>query len=227
MGDTARIAAYYDAQAARYDATLDREPTIARVRDAFRALVAARVPKGSRLLDFGCGTGLDAAWYAANGYSVLAYDPSPGMMGRLRERCGREIESGVIVPATFPFERFPAALSIEQRIDAIVANFGVLDLVPDIRDVFARFAGVIAPGGVALFNVLNPFYWRDIPRGWWWRAMWNSRGTGALYVDGRDAATYRHYARTITRAAKPAFAPTFRSGAPWDQFTFLAFGRTS
>ena len=39
---------------------------------------------GSTLLDFGCGTGIDALEYAQKGYRVLAYDNSPGMVGGIR-----------------------------------------------------------------------------------------------------------------------------------------------
>lgn len=214
MIDAARIAAYYDAQAARYDATMDREPRNARFRDAFRTLVADRIPPASRVLDFGCGTGLDAAWYASRGFTVIAYDPSPRMIDQLAIRCSREIADGVVTPLTVPFD---------GQVDAIVANFAVLNLVPDLGDLFGRFARAVAPGGQVIVSVINPFYWRDLRCGWWWRALSRSWGTAMLTVEGSDAASYRHYVGAIARAAAPAFRLVLRRGGLLGQFTFLGF----
>jgi SAM-dependent methyltransferase len=216
MIDATRIAAYYDAQAARYDATMDSEPRNARFRDAFRTLVAERIPRGGRILDFGCGTGLDAAWYASRGFTVIAYDPSARMIDQLTIRCQREIADGVVTPLTVPFD---------GPVDAIVANFAVLNLVPDLSDLFGRFARAVAPGGQVIVSVINPFYWRDLRCGWWWRALSKSWGSAMLTVEGSDAASYRHYLGAIARAASPAFRPALRRGALLGQFTFLGFER--
>jgi SAM-dependent methyltransferase len=217
MIDAARITAYYDAQAAQYDATMDREPRNARIRDAFRTLVAECLPPAARVLDFGCGTGLDAAWYAGHGFTVIAYDPSPRMIDQLAIRCQREIADGVVTPLTVPFD---------GQVDAIVANFAVINLVADLRDLFGRFSRMVAPGGQVIVSVINPFYWRDLGCGWWWRAFWRSRGTAMVTVEGSDATSYRYYRGAITRAASPLFLPVLHRGGRLGQFTFLAFQRT-
>jgi predicted RNA methylase len=56
------------------------------------------VAPGATLLDFGCGTGLDALAYSRRGYRVLAYDNSPGMITQLRHCCQAEIAAGSIAP---------------------------------------------------------------------------------------------------------------------------------
>jgi hypothetical protein len=53
-------------------------------------------------------------------------------------------------------------------------------------------------------SVLNPFYWRDMRRGWWWRNAIRSLGTGSLRFSG-DVTTYRHFVRTVKRMAAPDF----------------------
>jgi ubiquinone/menaquinone biosynthesis C-methylase UbiE len=73
-------AAVHNELAADYDARLSGNPHNALARRAFVELVARHVPTGSTLLDFGCGTGLDALDHAHSGYRVLAYDNSPGML---------------------------------------------------------------------------------------------------------------------------------------------------
>jgi SAM-dependent methyltransferase len=224
MIDAARIAAYYDTQAAQYDVTMAGEPRNAALRDGFLGFVAGRIPAAARILDFGCGTGLDAAWYASHGHTVIAYDPSSGMIDQVATRCAREIAKGAIIPVSAPFARFPDALPLDGRVDAIVANFAVLNLVADLPDLFRRFARVVGPGGIVLVSVLNPLYWRDLRYAWWWRGLPASWRTGMLSVEYGDTASYRHHLGTYARAARPAFIPLPRRGL-LAQFTFLGFRR--
>ena len=72
--DFSKNAAFYDALAVDYDRHLRSSPYNDLARLAFREIVQRNVPTGSTLLDFGCGTGLDALHYAQQGYRVLAYD---------------------------------------------------------------------------------------------------------------------------------------------------------
>jgi hypothetical protein len=85
-------------KAAFYDSTGSRSMTIAcsanphnvLARNAFRDVVARYLQSGSMLLDFGCGTGLDAPAIRCRVYRVLAYDNSPGMVSRLDQRPARQ-----------------------------------------------------------------------------------------------------------------------------------------
>src|SRR3546814_14596700 len=49
-------------------------------------VVHRELPSGSRLLDLGCGTGIDALHFANRGYPVVATDWSPGMVARTEAR---------------------------------------------------------------------------------------------------------------------------------------------
>ena len=85
--DFERNAATYDRLAPQYDAHMRRKTSDALARSAFVDLVAQHVTPGSTLLDFGCGTGMDALDYVRRGYRVQAYDHSPGMIAQLENRC--------------------------------------------------------------------------------------------------------------------------------------------
>src|SRR5689334_18998297 len=100
-----RSALFYDRIAGAYDDHLAGSDN-ALTRRQFQALVAAAVPAGGALLDLGCGTGLDAQWYAEQGYRVTAYDVSAEMIARLRARCAEAIGAGQVVPWTAPYPAF-------------------------------------------------------------------------------------------------------------------------
>jgi ubiquinone/menaquinone biosynthesis C-methylase UbiE len=225
--DAERIAAYYDAQAEGYDEVMASDPRNAPVRDAFRELVDATVAASGRILDFGCGTGVDARWYASTGRTVVAYDPASRMIGQVASRCAREIMAKQVVPISFPFADFPHALPPHAGFDAVTANFAVLNLVPDLTGLFDAFARVLKPSGAVIANVLNPFYWRDLRSLWWWRSFAASLGTGTLAVHWTETSTYRHQVGTFARAAAPAFGAPEREyqGGRFGQFIFLVFRR--
>ena len=49
-------------------------------------LMKTLVPKGSTILDVGCGAGRDTKYFLNNGYNVIGIDFSDGMTGEARER---------------------------------------------------------------------------------------------------------------------------------------------
>jgi SAM-dependent methyltransferase len=197
-------ASFYDEAAARYDSEVDVANNL-ELRAAFRRRVVDAATPGSTILDFGCGTGSDAAWYASRGYRTVAYDISPGMIDCVRRKCEREIAAGAIIPLTGAIDRLDAQLARVGALGAIAANFAVLNHVRDLRPLFRLFARHVVPGGIVVASVLNPFYWRDMTRGWWWTSACRSLGTGAIRFAG-DVVTYRHRVGSLRRMAAPAFA---------------------
>jgi len=203
LGVADDAARFYDEVAPGYDAQLGRQADL-EVRQSFCELVASAAGPGGVILDFGCGTGTDAAWYAARGHRVVAYDVSPGMTDLLRERCSKEIASGIITLAVGPLETLELALAGCSPVAAIAANFAVLNHVPEPGPLLRRLALQLAPGGALFANVLNPFYRRDLLRAWWWRSAWRSRGKGAIRHDGK-VVTHRHFPSAIRKAGEPDF----------------------
>jgi SAM-dependent methyltransferase len=199
-------ARFYDAVASGYDAQVDGRTDVdnLRLRHAFCERVMAAAGPGGAILDFGCGTGIDVAIYAARGHRVVAYDLSPGMVEVLRRRCGPEIEAGTVVAASGSLQAMEAALDAVGTVDAISANFAVLNHVRDLSPLLQRLAGHLAPDGTLMASVLNPFYLRDMRQGWWWRSALRSAWRGAIRMEGR-VTTYRHFVGSLRRAALPAF----------------------
>lgn len=221
-----RSAAAYDALALAYDLQLGRGEEDLATREAFRSLVRALVPAGRCLLDFGCGTGSDAQWYAEQGYRVLAYDNSRGMMQQVRERCRLEIEKRQIVTLDGAYEDFLTRSALPDQPSAITANFAVLNLIEDLRRLFETFATHLSPGGLVIGCVLNPFLIRDARYGWWWRSLSALVLGGRFRLRGKQADTFRYTRQAIRAAARPRFREL---GLPYarrllSRYVFLAFG---
>jgi len=196
----------YDALALHYDTQVDGRTDVDNValRRSFCERVAAAAGHAGLILDFGCGTGTDAAWYVAHGHRVVAYDVSSGMMDRLRERCADEVEAGHITPALGTLEAMALALKGRSPVAAIAANFSVLNHVRELQPLLQLLASHLMPGGALVASVLNPFYQRDMRQAWWWRNALRSAWQGSIRMDGK-VTTYRHFMRAIRRAAAPAF----------------------
>src|SRR5215207_6000620 len=92
--------AFYDRAACGFDQQVVGLACNRTTRDAFRVRVSDLAGSGATILDFGCGTGIDAAWYASRGYRVIAYDVSAGMVDVLRSRCADAIALGRILPSS-------------------------------------------------------------------------------------------------------------------------------
>src|SRR5262245_49062837 len=80
------VEAAFDALAARYDAMWS-ESVVGRIQreSVWRAIDGVFLP-GGRILDLGCGTGIDAAHLAHAGHQIHAIDLSPVMLQNARRR---------------------------------------------------------------------------------------------------------------------------------------------
>ena len=195
---------FYDQRAASYDAEMD-EPRSHLLRRAFWGVVERYAPPDKPILDFGCGTGVDAARYVELGFRVLAFDVSLGMVDRLRERCVTECSSGEVVPVV-GYEALREALPNFEEIGTLTANFAVLSHLADLNE-FRRLVREELPALRAIVvSVQNPFFVRDVARGWWWRGLRRARGRGSVdYWDG-ETPTRRYLISRIGDAVGPGFA---------------------
>jgi SAM-dependent methyltransferase len=202
--DARRASTYYDRIAERYDDQVDGEALNRTTRDAFRPRVSELAGDGGTILDFGCGTGTDAAWYADRGHRVLAYDISAGMVDRLCSRFPEHVGRRRIIPIAGGLRDLEFALE-SRRVDVVASNFAVLNHFDDLDGPFRMLASALRPGGSLVASVLNPFQRDDVRRLWWWRGLVESLRTGAIPFRG-EVTTYRHFVRTIRRMAHPYFA---------------------
>jgi SAM-dependent methyltransferase len=150
----------FDSVAANYDGPLGNNALIQRMRSQLWQAVRRHVPAGGRLLDIGCGTGLDAAHFAAQQYEVVATDWSPQMIERTRARI---VDNGLNDRVSV---RVLGAQDLWQLhgecFDGIYSDLGPLNCAPDLVAVAEACAVLLKPHGVLIVSVIGrvcPWEW--------------------------------------------------------------------
>jgi SAM-dependent methyltransferase len=165
------------------------------VRERFQKMVLGLLPKAADVLDFGAGTGIDAKDYAANGHQTFVYEPSAAMRDYLAQHCRDEIAQKAIVTVSSP---------LTCRVQAVTANFAVLNHFDDHRQLFEELSQVVRPGGFVLASMLNPYYLGDVRYGWWRSNIMNLLRRGH-YAIASESRIHRFAPRVVAQAAAPYF----------------------
>ncbi|HEU4651594.1 MAG TPA: class I SAM-dependent methyltransferase [Croceibacterium sp.] len=206
----ARSRAHYDAIAGSYDAVLD-SPGNRRLRECFWRYVEAAVPRPARLLDFGAGSGIDAAHFAALGHDVTAYDLSEAMIAILQRRCAAAIADGKVTALAGPLDAVQGKLAARAPFDAIVSNFAVFSTIARLDPLFRRLGALARPGAPLIASIQNPWYPGDMRSTAFWRALLAAPFTGSLRYPSAGLRHVHHYTPgQLRRAARPAFEPDAR-----------------
>ena len=155
LQDTRRA---FDSVAADYDGPRGNNALIRRMRKTLWSVVRSEIAPGARLLDLGCGTGIDALHFARLGHPVLATDWSPGMVARTR---GRIADAGASLSAPCDARQLgihelgTLGAAHEGAFDGIYSNFGPMNCVPDLAATADACHRLLAPGGVLVFSVMG------------------------------------------------------------------------
>jgi SAM-dependent methyltransferase len=180
-----------------YHAFMLASPRDRKVRERFQRLVCRLVQAGGTILDFGAGTGIDAKLYAERKFKVLAYEPGAENRAYLAKHCSGDLEKGTVVLTD---------LSENSAAQVIAANFAVLNLIADLRALFATFSRLLEPEGHVVASLLNPYFVGDARYPWWWAKLDGLLRSGSYAVEGVDGPVYRFSPTAVTRAATPDFS---------------------
>jgi ubiquinone/menaquinone biosynthesis C-methylase UbiE len=201
----------FDAVADDYDELF----TASRIGQAQRASVWTELKKafrsGDRVLEIGCGTGVDACFLGSLGVRVVACDCSPRMLAVAARRVRETGNSEFVQPRLLGAEEF-SEMREERTFDGAFSNFGVLNCVKDLRRLASDLAQVLHPGASMLFCLMGPCcLWELV----WYLAHGNPRkafrrfhreGIDARVADGPVVRVFYPSVRSLTRT----FAPEFR-----------------
>jgi ubiquinone/menaquinone biosynthesis C-methylase UbiE len=150
VSDASRIASAYDAVAADYDRHLEADRWI---RRALWRHYDRLFHPGDRVLDVGCGTGIDTLHLAAQGMEVTGVDASAAMVQRLRDKLGGTmLGSRVTIHGGDVVE---VLRRLDRPFDGIVAAFAVLNTV-DLPRFVPEAARLLRPGGRLVAHLLAP-----------------------------------------------------------------------
>jgi ubiquinone/menaquinone biosynthesis C-methylase UbiE len=157
------IADAFDALAANYDSiwthgtvgVLQREQVWREIQPLFRP--------GDRVLEIGCGTGVDAVHLARAGVRVHATDISPFMLSIAHARIERE---GLAHRVTLEHRSIEQLSDMEESnaFDGAFSNFGAFNCTKDLCYAASTLARLIRPGGRLALCFMSRFCL--------WETMW-------------------------------------------------------
>ena len=158
---TARVAPAatiaFDRLASEYD-TLAAGEIFQLLRQRTHKTFARCFGPEARVLEIGCGTGLDTAFLAATVRDVVACDPSEEMVSRsLRRlaRAGLEARATVLPCGLDDLAAFLDALASPEGFDGIVSNFGALNCVEHLAPLGALARKYLRDGGSVLLGLMG------------------------------------------------------------------------
>lgn len=159
----------FDELAADYDANFS-DSALGRT---LRSLVWARLEQAfrppQRVLELGCGTGVDALNLARRGIEVFATDASPAMIEVAQKKAQTLYAGGDTRRVEFhcvPMEHLASALD-GQLFDGVLSNFGAINCVRDLRVLVSDIAACLRPGARLVWVVMG----RHVPWEWAWFAL--------------------------------------------------------
>lgn len=151
------MSAAFDEAAAGYD-TVAESALGQMVRSRVRAVLAPHVGAGTRVLDLGCGTGLDAKWAADRGARVVAVDASAAMAEMARHRLGIAAE---VLVRDLNLPNWAEDLGAH---DVVLANFGLVSCITDLAAFGASLQRIVVPNGpVVLVPMGRIVPWEQVP----------------------------------------------------------------
>ncbi|MCB0217830.1 MAG: methyltransferase domain-containing protein [Caldilineae bacterium] len=148
--------AAFDGLAEDYDARFSASPLGRLLRAAVWRHLDASFAPGERLLELGCGTGIDALHLVRRGLAVDAIDASAGMLTQARRRWEEAGRPSGLRLAHAPAERLAELPELEGPYDGAFASFGVLNCIADLPALGTAIAQRLRPGARLLLVPMGP-----------------------------------------------------------------------
>ena len=139
----------WDDYASGWDANDDVRVYAQKAFDSFTRIVAPLISglPGSRVLDFGCGTGLLTEKLAPVCDQIVAIDTSPPMIEVLRKKA---IEAGLhniaVLSISVDAATINECVELTSKFDLIVAS-SVCSFLPDYEATLGDLSSLLKPGG--------------------------------------------------------------------------------
>jgi SAM-dependent methyltransferase len=186
----------FDRLAASYD-TLASGEAFQWQRRQTHAAFAKWIRCGVRVLEIGCGTGVDTEFLARLGARIVACDPSEEMLIRTRRRlenAGLGDRAATLSCGLQDLPQFLDALDHAEGFDAVVSNFGALNCAPSLEALGVIGRRPLRAGGAMAIALMGR------------TCLWET-----LYFAARGdrAGAVRRRARNVAVAVAGISVPTF------------------
>jgi SAM-dependent methyltransferase len=199
----------FDSVAADYDGPRGNNPLIQEMREEMWRWLDETFAPSSRLIDLGCGTGLDAVRMARRGHRITATDWSPQMAARTADRAQQESVTDRVQALAIGAHELQR-LEGEGKFDGAYSNLGPLNCVPDLTAVASACASLLRPGGALVFTVIGRVCPWEIVH-YAWRRRWPrvkirfARSVVPVGMNKRTIWTRYYTPREFYRAFMPEF----------------------
>jgi len=141
-------------QSVSYDAYDKNNPTLTWMRKQVRKHALKFLKPNDKILELNSGTGLDAEFFASNGFSVHCTDLSDGMIEQMRKKFASGKFSNKITVHQCSFTELNKLGN--NKFDFIFSNFGGLNCIPDLRKALKFFPTLLNKNGRICLVILPP-----------------------------------------------------------------------
>lgn len=143
----------FDSVASEYDGPLGNNRLVQHMRAVLWRTVEEQAKAGAQLLDLGCGTGLDAVYFAQQGYRVTAIDWSAGMIDQTCKRRDRTRVGERLMAIRLGIQEIEHLARAPY--DLIYSNLGALNCLPDLTSIAQACASLLRAKGCLVFSVIG------------------------------------------------------------------------
>jgi SAM-dependent methyltransferase len=143
-----------------YDQDEEGNPVLLWMRERAWTLLASRFPEGSRVLELGSGTGIEAERLAAAGRRLALVDVAEGMLERAAAKVRSHGDDALLGAHLIPAARVESLVEIygEGFFDGAYSSFGPLNCEPTLEPVARGLSRLVRPGGHVVLSIINRFY---------------------------------------------------------------------
>jgi ubiquinone/menaquinone biosynthesis C-methylase UbiE len=154
MVDTEQVSAAFSKQSAVFDELEKNNPIIRWMRERVWKHVLSFWQPGGNILELNAGTGIDAVFFARQGFHMHATDNAEGMINELKSKVLNLNLQDKISVEKCSFEELQKL--DKNGFDHIFSNFGGLNCTDKLDSVINSFLDLLKPGGTATLVIMPP-----------------------------------------------------------------------